>query len=200
MIYLWLLAIIGIGLAIVGCWGWTVMYFRWRRLERLVDDLRAGLKPRDLMTEESLTTKRLATEIAALAEERDRLREEHLQGQFNLNAILSQMIEGVMVLDPQQKVRLINQSFLEMFDVMNASPLLERVDDLVQEMAVSEMVKGALEKGTPQSQEISPQASHYLSGSAVPFRDAAGTIKSVVVIFRDVTRIKQLEKVHHDGG
>lgn len=193
----WFFLILGWLLAATLGWAWLAQNARWQRLERLIVDLRSSLKPQSCARTDSLREQRVVNEVLAISEERNRLRRKFSHGQFDLTTILSSMVESVVVVDAAQLVRLVNQSFLAMFDV-SASPLQKSIDALVRNMAVSEMICAALESGGPQSREVALGDARYLSGSAVPLKAANGEVSGAVVIFHDISRIKRLEELRRE--
>jgi two-component system phosphate regulon sensor histidine kinase PhoR len=109
------------------------------------------------------------------------------------------MQEGVMVVDAQHVIRLVNPSFRQLFDV-KLEPVGETVLVVLRDVVFEEIVTAALRTGDPQVREVSRNGSkplRHFDINAVSMRDSAGQA-AVVMIFRDISRLKQLEDVRRE--
>jgi two-component system phosphate regulon sensor histidine kinase PhoR len=125
------------------------------------------------------------------------------QRKQDLRVLLANMVEGVMVVDARHVIRLVNDELSKLFD-LRQSPLERTVLEALREARVEVVVRETLESGAPRREEISLQSSagaeaeRHFEVSAVPIRNAGGEIDGAVVVFHDITRIKQLEVVRRD--
>jgi two-component system phosphate regulon sensor histidine kinase PhoR len=125
------------------------------------------------------------------------------QQKQDLNVLLANMVEGVMVIDARHVIRMVNDELMKLFD-LRQSPLERTVLEGLREARVEMVVRETLESGLPRREEISLQSSagaeatRNFEVSAVPIRNPAGEIDGAVVVFHDITRIKQLEVVRRD--
>lgn len=127
--------------------------------------------------------RRLQQVVSLLTAERDRI-----------EAVLEGMDEGVIALDAQGQIALMNRAGLALFELSEAPigrPLLE----LVRAPALHDALAPALE-GQAQSVEFSlPGLSpRHLMAHVSPQRNRAGA----VVVMLDVTRLRQLESLRRD--
>lgn len=194
----WSLVIAVVVLAIAGFWWWKQNY-HWRRLERLVGDLAAGKQPATFVFHGSARFTRIARELESLAVEQNRLKKSVEEEKFNFEAILASMAEGVMVVDHEHKIRLVNDAFRKLFP-LKGDPLGQSVLSAVREASIEELVRATLDSGELQTREISPphQPVRHFAASAVPLPDAAGKISGVVSVFHDISRLRQLEEVRRE--
>jgi two-component system phosphate regulon sensor histidine kinase PhoR len=141
----------------------------------------------------------LAQELGRLWREQQTLRGDIQEQRFNLHAILASMVEGVVVVDGNQVIRSMNDSFRKMFS-LETEPIGQTVVRATRQAALSELIRAAA-KGQTEVREIavahpgSPVAERFLSVNAVPMRDEAGAVTGVVAVLHDISRIKQLEEV-----
>jgi two-component system phosphate regulon sensor histidine kinase PhoR len=125
------------------------------------------------------------------------------QQKEDLHVLLGNMVEGVMVVDAQHVVRLVNGELIRLFD-LKQSPLERTVLEGLREAKVELLVRETLESGAPRREEIALQSSagaeatQHFEVSAVPIRNKGGEIDGAVVVFHDITRIKQLEVMRRD--
>ena len=142
----------------------------------------------------------LAQDLERLWRNQQTLKSDIQEQQFNLHAILASMVEGVVVVDGNQVIRSMNDSFRKMFS-LETEPIGQTVVRATRQAALSELIRAAAKGQTVEVQEIavahpgSPVAERFLSVNAVPMRDEAGAVTGVVAVLHDVSRVKQLEEV-----
>jgi two-component system, OmpR family, phosphate regulon sensor histidine kinase PhoR len=176
---------------------------RWRRLETLVDDLAAGNRPVIPIFRRSRRFSSLVARIEKIGVEKDRLRRRIEDDRFNLEAILASMVEGVMVLNLDHTIRFVNESFTNMFS-LRINPVGETVLAALRDVTIEETVCATLEGDQAQVREISMltrgpgQPSRYFAVSAMPLRDPGGAANGVLMVFHDVTRLRNLEEVRRE--
>lgn len=171
----------------------------WQHLRRLLEALSEGRKPEALVVRGGGPFAQLTHPLEKLADEQERLRGRSNHDAFNLHTILASMEEGVMVVDAQQILRLVNPSFLQIFDV-KGDPLGQTVLRTLREAAFTEMVTAALKTSESQTGEVALSASkppRHFAVHAVPIREQGGE-SGVVMIVRDISRLKQLEEVRRE--
>ena len=171
----------------------------WRHLREMLDALAAGREPGNFVFLDGGHFSALTHPLGKLAEEQARLRGQFDREEFNLRTILASMEEGVMVVDGQHALRLVNPSFSRIFEPKD-DPLGQTVLQLLREPEIEEMISAALKTGEAQTRDISANGgrpARHLGVHAVPIRDQAGG-PGVVTIFRDISRLKQLEDVRRE--
>ena len=187
--------------AIAAAWWFFHRKFvrHWRHLEQWLDDLAAGRPPGSAVFLDGGRFAALTHPLEKLAAEQARLRGQSAREEFNLRTILGSMAEGVMVVDAQHVLRLVNPSFISLFEP-KGEPLGQTVLQLLREPELEEMISAALATGAAQTRDVAlngGRPARHFAVHAVPMRDAAGA-PGVVTIFRDITRLKQLEDVRRE--
>jgi two-component system phosphate regulon sensor histidine kinase PhoR len=131
--------------------------------------------------------------VVSVLRERERTTSQHLQAQRA--AIFDNMVEGVVLLDSDGRVHLANRPFLQFFG-LDADPrgksLIEctrnhLLADLVQQVTAEQPAFGGELK-------LSGLEDRWLGVNAAAVLDEGRTVKAVVVIIHDLTRLKQLER------
>ncbi len=138
-------------------------------------------------------------EIAQLSVEIETVRRSQSVEAANLRAILASMAEGVMVVDSTHIVRLANRPLLDLLD-LRAAPEGQSVLQSVRDVSFEEIVTSTLKSDQPRQAEVSlahAKPARHLALSATPIRQASGE-SGVLLICRDVTRLKQLEDVRRE--
>lgn len=114
-------------------------------------------------------------------------------------AMLDAMIEGLVVVDAKRHIVLANRAAELMFGfsrMMAGGMLLEAI----RHHEVAAIAQRAMTGTTPLEQEIRlehPQV-RVLQVSAVALHDRGGALAGAVLVFHDVTRLRQLEAVRQD--
>jgi len=171
-----------------------------RRTEEMARAVVNGTQPRTEATAGSSDFSQLAQELERLWRGQQGLKSDIQEQRFNLHAILASMVEGVVVVDGNQVIRSMNDSFRKMFS-LETEPIGQTVVRATRQAALSELIRAAAKGQTIEVQEIavahpgSPVAERFLSVNAVPMRDEAGAVTGVVAVLHDVSRVKQLEEV-----
>jgi two-component system phosphate regulon sensor histidine kinase PhoR len=184
-------------LALCTWWIWRRFAVDWRHLEQLLDELAAGRKPEGFVFRHGGRFARLTHPLEKIAEERDKLNREIHDEAFNLQTILASMEEGVMVVDAQHTLQLVNPSFVSLFD-LKSDPVGQTVLRTLRETAFEELITKALQTGQAQRGDVERSSDkRHFAVHAVPVREFAGR-PSVVAIIRDMTRLRQLEEVRRE--
>ena len=144
---------------------------------------------------------RTSKALGARLEEFQRQQQEE---DFNLNVLLANMVEGVMVVDQKHVVRLVNDELLNLFD-LKQSPLGRTVLESLREARVEMIVRETIQQrraapagGRSLESTALGQPPRHFDISVVPIRTKKDEVGGAVVVFHDITRIKQLEVVRQD--
>ena len=184
----------------------AILFLRYRanvreqlhQINRMLDVIGSGGRPASFILHGEKTLQNIGIGLEKLADQRDRLESQISREGFNLQAILASMVEGVMVVDVGRVIRLVNGSFLALFNLKTA-PVGRGALHTLRDAAIEGVLRKAMTTGEAQFREIALTApSRYLSMSAAPVRDSAGNILGVAATFHDISRIKQLEEVRRD--
>ncbi len=127
------------------------------------------------------------------------------QEEFLYNCILASLIEGILVVDAQGVITLVNAEFINIFQ-LTQSPLQRPVADVIYDKKLQTLITDALSSGHVHSARIArPQTTMEvgrpptLEVSAVPIRTQKERTNGVIVLFLpppDRTRILQSMKRH----
>ena len=126
--------------------------------------------------------------------------------EFNLRAILSSMVEGVLIVDRSQRIRLANEAITGLFDLAH-SPINRTVIEVFRKHELQHALEAALLKGTPQKLELVLEPASGGSGHGTKHFDVhvAGLKHkphflpvAALIVFHDVTTIRSLEAVRRE--
>jgi len=152
-----------------------------------------------------------ALEKKALEEEAERLREEAKKSlkdvateKSKTHTIINSMTDGVLVVDRDGSVALLNPAATRFLSVSADEVLGEPIDEISVE-ELTHAIKEVLEKETENlagvSQEIQLQEDGrevFLRCHAVPVKDEEGALLGGVAVLQDITQLKELERMKAD--
>ncbi len=193
----WLFGILFIGT--LAAWLLRERQFRHQtaRLEQIAEEIAQGREGLPFL--EKGHSARADERLKRVAQELQHLRRQRQLAEANLEIILSSMQEAVLVLDSHRSVRLVNPAARKLF-TMPANVFGLPVLETLREPTVDDMVAAALKTGQPQESELEISGRKpplVLAVNIAPMRDAAGEA-GALAMFRDVTRLTQLEQVRRD--
>jgi len=124
---------------------------------------------------------------------------------FSLRAILSSMVEGVLIVDHSQRIRLANDSLERMFR-LGRSPVNRSVIEVFRSHELQIALQNTLSDGLPQSIEISLDTQtkdgyavrHFEVYASALNPQPRGPVRGAVVVFHDITTVKELETVRQE--
>lgn len=125
---------------------------------------------------------------------------------FSLRAILSSMVEGVLIADRSQRIRLVNDALVALLGLPH-SPLNRPVIEIFRKHELQLALDAALDEGKPQQIEISLEIQSPSGGYATKYFDVhiAGLMPrpqtrptAALVVFHDVTTIRNLEETRRE--
>jgi two-component system, OmpR family, phosphate regulon sensor histidine kinase PhoR len=115
-------------------------------------------------------------------------------------ALLSSMVEGVLAVDNQERVLIVNKAAGELFDVDGANAAGRMLHEVIRNMAVQKLVSHVFAEGRAVEGEITVlgEEERKLLAHASPLRDAAGEQIGVIVVFNDITKLEKYERIRQD--
>jgi two-component system phosphate regulon sensor histidine kinase PhoR len=193
----WLLLWLVVGSTIVlGYVVWRKWIAPWRNIEELIDGIGQVRKPRTFLTGGGRVPRRVGLALEKIFDRQQQLTQQIAEGASGTETILAAMQDGLLVLDTARHITLANESFAQFFGLRETSlgvPLLEVVRDTTLDRLVTKTLYTAEatrgEITTPERQ---------LEVSAVPMIDDAGAATGVVVLFHDITQLKQIDEIRKD--
>ncbi len=113
-----------------------------------------------------------------------------------LEAVLSAMSEGVMVVSGKGRIIIINNALKEMFNLTDG-PIQKPYWEVLRNREVIKLIEGVLENLKPDSKEIFylyPEERYYLV-NVIPLNSPE---KEIIVVMFDITEFKRLENIKAD--
>jgi two-component system, OmpR family, phosphate regulon sensor histidine kinase PhoR len=196
------MTLVALGVALVGAFGlaWVASALLGRRLRAVAEAARRyasgdlSRRLRDYEPDEVGTVARvlddtvheLARRAAELAEDRARI-----------DAILSGMVEGVIVVNAAGRVQLVNRAARAML-ALDTSGVGGHYLETVRHPGVAALITEALAGGQPAHLELSPARNpgHWLVARAAPVSSPSAT--GAVLVLHDITDLRRADQVRRD--
>jgi two-component system phosphate regulon sensor histidine kinase PhoR len=192
-------------LQIAGFWAFVRYRYRLslRQMSRLTAQLAAGERPKSYYIDGPPLVEQVSRHLESVGARIEQFQRQRQEEDFNLNVLLANMVEGVMVVDQRHVVRLVNDELINLFDLQQ-SPVGRTVLESLREARVEMIIRETIARGEPRQQEVMLEStalglpSHHFDISSVPIRGTNDDVRGAVVVFHDISRIKQLEVVRQD--
>jgi two-component system, OmpR family, phosphate regulon sensor histidine kinase PhoR len=198
-----LLALFGV-LAVVLAIGFAVWYkwiAPWKDVEQLADDIVEHRPPRKFLISGNPRARRIGLVLETLTDRRRELEQRVREGELSVQAVFGAMLDGLVVVDDFRRVRLMNREFRRVFDVeekVSGGTVLE----LIRHVSVDRLVMEAIRSGQPKRESIQLSRGagegREMEVSAVPLGENSAQMEGAVVLFRDVTHLRQVEEMRRE--
>ena len=124
---------------------------------------------------------------------------EQARDRARMEAILGGMVEGVIVVDPQARLQLVNQAARQMLKLDEGDAGIGRpYIETIRLPAIAELVAGVLLGRAPDAVQLSPprDPSRTIMATAAP---AAGAVAhGVVLVLHDITELRRADQIRRD--
>jgi two-component system phosphate regulon sensor histidine kinase PhoR len=186
---------------------WGIIRYRYRhalrQMSRLTGQMATGQKPTTYYIDGPPLVQQVSRHLETIGQRLDRFQTQQREEQSNLDLLLANMVEGVMVVDSKHVVRLANDALVDLFQ-LKQRPVGRTVLESLREAQVERIVAESIAGGQPRQQEMTlestslDQPKRHFEVSVVPVRTKQDLVSGAVVVFHDITRIKQLEFIRQE--
>jgi two-component system phosphate regulon sensor histidine kinase PhoR len=195
MLWIILAAIVGSTIALI-CFVRRKWIAPWREMEGLVRQVGRGEQPRTFLIDGSDEARRVSVALEEILKRQRELDQQIAERASGQKAILSAMQNGLLVVDGQSRLALVNPAFCDLFGVGEDSlgaPLLESV----RNPAIQQIVAETLQQRKPsQGQLVLGQREFEMT--SVPMGNDNGAVGGAVVLFHDITELKRADEIRRD--
>lgn len=117
-----------------------------------------------------------------------------------LEAVLSGMVEAVLVIDAHENIRSVNEAAERLFQINSSKVKGRKVQEAIRNTDLRRFVTETLAREEPLEGDIvilgDPEK--FLQAHSAILRDTDGSTVSALVVLNDVTRLKALENIRRD--
>lgn len=115
-----------------------------------------------------------------------------------LTAILSSMVEGVIVVGVDGKLQHISPNFRQMLELRSPEAQNKLYWEIIWNQEINETIKEALKNKESLRKEIQIPQDKFFSMQISPVLDSKANLISLVGVFHDITELKRLEKLRSE--
>jgi two-component system phosphate regulon sensor histidine kinase PhoR len=171
-------------------------------IENLIRQIGQGERPATFLTGGGPAMQRIGLALENVFLRQAQLSQQIVERASGTEAILSAMHDGLLVVDTNRRITLANQTFQNLFGSKQdplGTPLLEIVRDPTVDRLIADSVqtcagqRGEFTLHDPQTNSI-----RQMQLSAVPMKNERGSISGVVVLFHDITQLRQADEIRRD--
>jgi two-component system phosphate regulon sensor histidine kinase PhoR len=180
---------------------WRRWIAPWKDVEELSQAIVDKRPPRKFLISANPQSRRIGLALEMLADRQRELEERFREGEFSVQAVFGAMLDGLVVVDDRRRVRMMNREFRRVFGLEEAepgAPLLE----MIRHASIDRLVLEAIRVREPRRESIQmsrgPSEGREMEVSAVPLGENSAQTEGVVVLFHDVTQLRQVEEMRRD--
>jgi two-component system, OmpR family, phosphate regulon sensor histidine kinase PhoR len=199
----WALLCAFVGLAVLLAYiVWRKWIAPWRRIKEIIDQISRGGRPRTFLVDGGADPRRVGVALEDLFNRQEQLDRQIMERASGTQTILAAMQDGLLVVDAHRHVTLANRTVQQLFGLRESSigaPLL----DAVRDPALDQLIVETLRRSAAQRSELTIPDSQSnsirrMQLSAVPMKNDLGSTTGVVVLFHDITQLRQADEVRRD--
>src|SRR5205809_7550153 len=180
---------------------WRRWIAPWKDVEELSRAIVDKSSPRKFLISSNPQSRSIGLALELLVDRQRELEERFRQGEFSVQAVFGAMLDGLVVVDDRRRVRMMNREFRQMFGLAQAEPG-EPLLEMIRHASIDRLVLEAIRLREPQRESIQmsrgPSEGREMEISAVPLGENSAQMEVAVVLFHDVTQLRQMEEIRRD--
>src|ERR1043166_7194676 len=173
----------------------------WQDAEELVDAIFNGRPPRKFLISANARAQRLGLALEKVGDRQRELAERVREGELSAQTVFGAMLDGLVVVDGQRQVRLMNRACRRLFGIEGEGRGLPFIE-VIRHRSIDRLVLEAVRAREPQRESIQlsrgPSEGRELEVTAVPLGEDSAQMEGAVILFRDVTQLKQMEEIRRE--
>ena len=181
---------------------WQKWAAPWPQIEQLVSQIAHGERPSTFLINGGAEPHRVGLALEAIFARQQELERQIAGRESGTQTILGAMEDGVLVVDARSRITLTNPTFQKMFELPDPAvgvPLVEAVRRATLDQLIAEtLLTGEAMRGELSLADSRTHSERHIEVSAVPIKDADDEVTGAVVLFHDITELKQLDQIRRD--
>src|SRR6476661_783414 len=180
---------------------WRNWISPWKDARELADAIAEERPPRKFLLSGNPEARRIGLALENLTDRRRELESRVREGELSVQAVFGAMLDGLVVVDDLRRVRLMNREFRRTFGIPETTST-GTILEIIRQASVDRLVMEAIRSGQPQRESIQlsrgTNGSREMEVSAVPLGENSAQMEGAVVLFRDVTQLRQVEEMRRE--
>ena len=181
---------------------WQKSAAPWSQIEQLVSQVARGEPPSTFLINGGAGPHRIGLALETIFAQRQELERQIAGRESGTQTILGAMQDGLLVVDARSRIMLMNQPFEKLFELRDAAVGVALIE-AVRHATLDELITETLGTGEAMRSELSVTDSRthgerHIEVSAVPIKKADDEMSGAVVLFHDITELKQLDQIRRE--
>ena len=180
---------------------WRRWIAPWKDAEELVDAIAGEQIPRKFLISGNAGARRIGLVLEKLSHRRRELEERVRESELSAQTVFGAMPDGLVVVDGQRRVRLMNRAFRHLFGAElegSGMPFLELIRHASVDRLVLEAIRACEARRESIHMSRGPSEGRELEVTAVPLGENPAEMEGAVILFHDVTQLKQMEEMRRE--
>jgi two-component system phosphate regulon sensor histidine kinase PhoR len=181
---------------------WRHWITPWREVERLVNQIARGENPDTFIVDGAVPARRIALALENVSKRQHELDHKISEGAFGIQTIFRAMQDGLLVVDVDRRVTLVNETLRQLFGLREISlgaNLLETIRDATLDQLIAETLRtGQAQHGELVLPDPRDNSTRRMELNAVPMKNDRSEVNGTVVLFHDISQLKQLDQIRSD--
>jgi two-component system phosphate regulon sensor histidine kinase PhoR len=200
--YWLILGVLCVLFAVTALFLWQKWAAPWPQIEQLVSQIARGESPSTFLINGGADPHRVGLALETIFARQQELERQIAGRESDTQTILGAMEDGVLVVDARSRITLMNSTFQRLFDLRDPAvgvPLVEAV----RHATLDQLIAETLRTGEAMRSEFSladsrRHSERYIEVSAVPIKKADNEMAGAVVLFHDITDLKQVDQIRRE--
>jgi len=181
---------------------WQKWAAPWPQIEQLVSQIAHGERPSTFLINGGAEPHRVGLALETIFARQQELEHQIAGRESGTQTILGAMEDGLLVVDARRRVTLMNPTFEKLFELRDPAvgvPLVEAVRHATLDQLIAEtLLTGEAMRGELSLADSRTRSERHIEVSAVPIKSADDEVTGAVVLFHDITELKQLDQIRRD--
>jgi two-component system, OmpR family, phosphate regulon sensor histidine kinase PhoR len=181
---------------------WQKWAAPWPRIEQLVSQIARSERPSTFLIDGGKDPHRVGLALENIFARQQELELQIAGRESGTQTILGAMEDGLLVVDARSRVTLMNPTFQKLFELRDPAvdvPLVEAVRHATLDQLVAEtLLTGEAMRSELSLADSRTHSERHVEVSAVPIKNADDEVTGTVVLFHDITELKQLDQIRRD--
>lgn len=200
--YWLILGVLCVAFAVTALILWRKWAAPWPQIEQLISQIARGEPPSTFLVTGGADPQRVGLSLENVFARQQELERQIAGRESGTQTILGAMHDGLLVVDVRSRITLMNPTFEKLFglrDPTTGVPLVEAVRHATLDQLIVETMHG----GEPMRDELSvpdsqTRSERHIEVSAVPIKNSDDEVTGAVMLFHDITELKQLDQIRRE--
>ena len=181
---------------------WQKWSAPWPQIEQLVSQIARSERPSTFLINGGKDPHRVGLALENIFARQQELELQIAGRESGTQTILGAMEDGLLVVDARNSITLMNPTFQRLFELRDPAvgvPLVEAVRHATLDQLIAEtLLTGEAMRGELSLTDSRTHSERHVEVSAVPIKNADDEVTGTVVLFHDITELKQLDQIRRD--